>query len=513
MLRRLTNLAIILGFGVLICLPLALFSSTPWTDDVELRSSAPWPKLPRNLPAVARFAPAFEAWFNDHFGLRRLLIDGRNRLNFEVIGQSPTAKVVVGRNHWLFFAGNQSVEDLRGRAALDETALESWYRAIEAKRSWLAAQGIAYLFIVAPNKESIYPEYLPPSIVRGGPVRLDQLSAYLTAKGEPAWPGDLRPVLTGQKSTLPLYIPIDAHWNAYGSYLAYRWVIDRLDQARPHVAAPLDLAPTMFAAKEIQTGDLSTMMGLKTYPIPMPSAIYNGPLLICHAQEVPLEPLVAQASGVHWSPDRAADCPRAAAAGAGRALVLHDSMMLAMSDYLAGSFAHIRYAWMFPSLGDIKRYVATEHPDVVIEERVERTLNWVPPPEALPQIVPGPAPAADSAGWFEIIEGKTGNLTVEGWGEWQPQDSSTRLGFDTNLPVTASVVSLYERDDVARATNDPRLAGSGFRLQLALDPDKKRPDRIRLCVWTEDPELGRHRVSAVGNKDWDTCAGDHDGAG
>jgi hypothetical protein len=188
-------------------------------------------------------------------------------------------------------------------------------------------------------------------------------------------------------------------------------------------------------------------------------------------------------------------------------------MMLAMSDYLAGSFAHTRFVWMFPTLGDIKRYVATEHPDVVIEERVERTLFTVPPAEVLPQIVPGPVPAADPAGWFEIVEGKSGDLTVEGWGRWQPKDEGTQIGFDTNLPVTGSSVSLYERTDVAKATNDPRLAESGFRLQLKLDPNKKRPGKIRLCVWTDDPALGRHRVSAIGNKDWDTCAGDHDGAG
>jgi len=430
-----------------------------------------------------------------------------------VLGQSPTPKVLVGRDHWLFFVGDQSIEDLRGRAGFDDKALDSWYRSIEAKRRWLASQGIDYVFIVAPNKEAIYPEHLPPSIVHGDVTRLDQLSAYLTAKGEPAWFGDLRPVLIAQKSTLPLYIPIDVHWNAYGSYLAYRWLIDRLAQARPGVAAPLDLAPPLFGAKETQNGDLSTMMGLRTYPVSVPSAIYTGPILTCHAQEVPLEPLVAQASGIRWFPDKAADCPRAAAAGAGRALVLHDSMMLAMSDYLAGSFAHTRFTWMYPSLGDIKRYVETEHPDVVIEERVERTLLWVPPAEILPQIVPGPAPAADPAGWFDVVEGKSGELTVEGWGQWQPNDEGTQIGFDTNLPVIGSSISLYGRPDVVSATKDPRLADSGFLLGLALDLNKPRPAKIRLCLWTEDRELGRHRVRAIGNKDWDTCAGDHDGAG
>ncbi len=383
MLGRLSNLVTLLGFGTLICLPLLLFSSEPWLDESELRHPARWPEPPRNLVAAEHFARGVEAYFNDHFGLRSTLIDWRNRLNFEVLGQSPTPKVLIGRGNWLFFAGEHSIDDMRGQAGLDDEALDSWYRSIEAKRRWLATQGIGYVFIVAPNKEAIYPEYLPRAIVRSAPVRMEQFSAYLTAKGEPAWPGDLRPVLARQKSTLPLYTALDVHWNAYGAYLAYRWLMDRLDQAKPGIAAPLDLAATMFAPSETQTGDLSRIMGLHPYPTPVSSAIYIGPALTCHAQEVPFEPLVTPASGTRWFPDKASDCPHAAAAGAGRALILHDSMILAMSDYLSGSFAHVRFAWTFPSLDDLKRYVSIEHPDVVIEERVERALRQVPMPDTV----------------------------------------------------------------------------------------------------------------------------------
>ncbi|MEI9865253.1 MAG: hypothetical protein WDN00_12025 [Limisphaerales bacterium] len=45
------------------------------------------------------------------------------------------------------------------------------------RRDWLAKRGIAYLFVVAPDKHSIYPEELPGWAVKVRPqTKLDQSS-------------------------------------------------------------------------------------------------------------------------------------------------------------------------------------------------------------------------------------------------------------------------------------------------------------------------------------------------
>ncbi len=513
MLRRVSNLVTILCFGVLICLPVALFSTKPWVDYTEQRSSTPWPDPPHGFTDLTRFTGQFQDYFNDHFGLRRRLIDLRARLDVQLLGQSPTNKVLIGKDDWLFYTGDQGMEDVRGRIPFDDKALDTWYQTIEARRRWLAAQGIDYLFVIVPNKETIYPEYLPRSVVRSGTTRLDQFAAYLAAKGEPAWLGDLRPTLLAHKDPLKLYIPSDTHWDPYGSYLAYQRIVERLDQDKPGVAVPLDLPPSQFAAGDVDIKGMLNAMGLHPRKVAIPAAIYVGPPLKCQAKDVPFEPTAVRATEKRLFQDTASDCAAPTAAGAGRALVFSDSMIFAMSDYLANSFGHIRFAVTVPGFDDLKRYVAIEHPDVVIEEQVERTLGEIPSQRDLPQLLAGPAPAADRAGWFDIIGNRADELMLEGWGEWQPQENGRRIGIDTNLPVTGSAIILFDRPDVVTATKDPRLAGSGFRLQLTLDPNKPRPDKPRLCLWTEDPALGRHRVNATAGKDWDTCVGDHDGAG
>jgi hypothetical protein len=44
----------------------------------------------------------FEAYFNDQFGLRRRLIHWLNVLKVAGLGVSPSAKVILGKHHWLF---------------------------------------------------------------------------------------------------------------------------------------------------------------------------------------------------------------------------------------------------------------------------------------------------------------------------------------------------------------------------------------------------------------------------
>jgi hypothetical protein len=56
-------------------------------------------------------------------------------------------------------------------------------------------------------------------------------------------------------------------------------------------------------------------------------------------------------------------------------------------------------------------------------------------------------------------------------------------------------VATSERPDVVTALRDPRLETSGISVLLKIDASHPAPDRVTLCVWTEDAELGRHLLS------------------
>ena len=71
--------------------------------------------------------------------------------------------------------------------------------------------------------------------------------------------------------------------------------------------------------------------------------------------------------------DTVMDCP--AAPSSLKVLLFGDSFGANMMPFFGAGFAHVRMSARFPTFGDLKRYVEAEHPDMVVEERVERYLS------------------------------------------------------------------------------------------------------------------------------------------
>ena len=89
--------------------------------------------------------------------------------------------------------------------------------------------GIPYLFVVAPSKHDVYPEFMPDRLNRvRDDSRLDQLMAYIEAffPAPPVDILDLRPTLAeARKSGVRLFHKTDTHWNDRGAWAAYRKAI------------------------------------------------------------------------------------------------------------------------------------------------------------------------------------------------------------------------------------------------------------------------------------------------
>jgi len=152
--------------------------------------------------------------------------------------------VLRGREDWLFWTGEGNIDDYQNAHPFSRADLEQIEGKLSAVQRRLAAQGIAFLVAPAPNKETIYPEMLPPEIVKiGKQSRLDQLLAYLEEKHSAVKVLDLRPVLLDNKAQHQLYYRTDTHWNDYGAYYAARNILKR--QRIPHCSAgwrPTDIA-------------------------------------------------------------------------------------------------------------------------------------------------------------------------------------------------------------------------------------------------------------------------------
>jgi alginate O-acetyltransferase complex protein AlgJ len=357
-------------------------------DTDVLRFDAAWVPTQPPLKAISRlgvpptwYKYASKTYFDTHFSFRGLLTRLHAWLKVRVFGVSSSTSVTLGKDGWLFYAGEQIVDDYRRIHPFTVPQLEQWTRLLKARHDWLRDRGIPYVVFVAPNPQTLYPEYMPDAIVRSnGPSRLDQLVSYAGAHGDVDIL-DLRPGLIAAKRRERVYYKTDTHWNQLGGFVAYRELAEWLGKQ-----FPLWRADTLedFERRETPNwhGGLAYMLG--------------DPRLFGETRVtfLPRRPVDVRSDGRPLGPDETSDAwvirrlvVRESPGGElETALVFRDSFFSAPAQFLSLHFRRMVLVWgktLDPSI------VERERPDVVIQEFVERGLM-----EPVPEDPPLP-PLAD----------------------------------------------------------------------------------------------------------------------
>jgi hypothetical protein len=121
-------------------------------------------------------------------------------IHIKLLHTSPTRDVVLGREGWLYFDRYNdgiSLMDFCGLVPFRESELEMIVEKITKINRFCEERGILLKIVVAPNKHTIYPEFLPLNIKnrQGASTRLDQLKDYLIRNKLGSVLIDLRPTL------------------------------------------------------------------------------------------------------------------------------------------------------------------------------------------------------------------------------------------------------------------------------------------------------------------------------
>jgi alginate O-acetyltransferase complex protein AlgJ len=351
----------------------ALPSISPWLTPDELISTteqrylATWPRLDATRASLESWPDRFEEWYDDRVGFRDWMIRSWARLSIGVFGVSPSDQLIVGESGWFFYGDRHDVEHYRGLDPLSSQELETWTRVLEDRRDWLAERGIAYLLVLAPDKNLVYPEYMPARLPRHSDVHpLDQLSRHLAATSD-LDVVDLLPVLVAAKQKERVYHLTDTHWNDRGAYEAYLAIHARLERMLPELANVEPVQVTRGQHAERGMG-LAHLVGLTdVYPEIVLDASIIAPRAIIKPEHAPtydtrvrtLQPIA------HGVPGDSLP----------RAVMFRDSFANALVPYLAEDFSRILYVWD----RDVDpRVVSVEKPDVVIHEIVGRFLGRRP---------------------------------------------------------------------------------------------------------------------------------------
>ncbi len=201
----------------------------------ENRVKAKRPLFDLSANRLRAYPVKYRRYFNDHFGWRNWLIRTNAVLSTQVLGISPIPRrVTIGKEGWFFLNGHSGVH-FRGVDPFTTEELEEWRVLLESRRDWLAVRGIDFMFVLAPDKNSVYPEKLPAGVKRGI-QRVDQLLEYLS-EASCLRVIDLRPVLREAKTQGDVYERTGTHWNAAGTWAAYREIMKELASLRPEMRA------------------------------------------------------------------------------------------------------------------------------------------------------------------------------------------------------------------------------------------------------------------------------------
>ena len=365
-LTRWTNTLLIGLFMAMLWLPtLDTFFHLDWAPPTtENRALASLPKTPAGWRQLQPYVAGLEVYFNDHFGCRKCLLQWYNKVRWSVFKDQNTRSVLIGKDGWLFYTHAQMIDHYSGLLQFTPEQLHDWQVLLEKRRDWLARRGIAYLFVVTPDKHTIYPEDLPDWVKKVRPLtKLDQFVAYMRTNST-VFVLDQRDVLLRAKQTHPTYYKTDVHWNYIGGFVAYQELMQALAEQRPGLE-PLSFtdftltncvpAPGALA----KGGDLAKILGLS--------------MIESNYFELIPKPGMPQFTFKEPPPERVHD-PRFTnnPQAKGRMIIFHDSFALNWIKFLGYQFNQVTYLWQY----DLNpAYIEQDKPDIVVTEMNERFFN------------------------------------------------------------------------------------------------------------------------------------------
>jgi len=389
---RIWGVVTLVGMLALICAPgLAWALRVPELQGVkEMRPLAAWPDW--RATTFEKWPAAFEAWWGDHFPSRTRVVQWHGLVRHRWLGEH-SARVVVGRDNWLFYSGEMTIEDLLGRDRLNEAELERWQVAVEGRRAWWRERGAEYLLVVVPNKSTVYPERLPAFLrAQARPGKLDQLTTHLRERASPVAVLDLRTALWAAKARQTVYWPTDSHWNAEGLTVASEAIMARLRERgmAPVPANGRDSSAWTKIEQVQREGDciqLLTMSG--RWPLEPVSQLRLTFPPDLRAVPTPLADYPAWKQAGPWGQPLAFEC----ASGAGRVVMFCDSFFrvggqpgeVNSQSPLILNFGRFVSLWNWLGTLNLANYemvadvAARERPTLVIEQWTERCLRTPPP--------------------------------------------------------------------------------------------------------------------------------------
>lgn len=251
--KNLTNIIYIVIFLAISIVPLIAFSDKQAAIGNETKAAKP------KLSDGAELTANVDTYFAQNFGFRNRLVYVQNVLKQNVFRTSGQSEVIVGEDGWLFYS--RALDDFLGISAADETEVERMGAVVLMMQNYVESRGGEFIFLPAPNKMSVYGEYMPYYYIEdGGQGNYERLYSELVNAGVNTV--QLKNTLSLKKADgVQLYHKLDSHWNNYGAAVSYEAVADKLSEVYGDEFKGYTRYSTMpYSVKNNFSGDLQSML-------------------------------------------------------------------------------------------------------------------------------------------------------------------------------------------------------------------------------------------------------------
>jgi hypothetical protein len=234
---RLSQFFLVFFFLLILCI--SAFSPLLPSEDFwqDFKSPSDEFSIRHVFRSAMAFPQSFSSYFNEHYRLRDLQVDAFHNFRLRVLGEKEYPNVLIGKEDWLYYTGENNIRDYECTSPFTRKELNSLVERLQSWHDQLSLMEIDFYVVIAPNKETIVPNYLPDSIQAGwSTCRIDQVMKALTKTNVRAL--DLREPLLEAARDSQVYHRTDTHWNDTGALIAVSEIIKLIQPDGSRIGQP-----------------------------------------------------------------------------------------------------------------------------------------------------------------------------------------------------------------------------------------------------------------------------------
>lgn len=307
-----------------------------------------------------KYPSMYETYFNDYIPFRNELIQLQNIIDFSIFDNLMSKRAILGKNKWIFYKEiDNLIEDYVGIYKFSDKELEQAKNNILHFRDELNKKNIDLVFMICPDKQFIYTNYMPGYVKRKTVINsTEQFINYIEKNT------DIKIVypkeeLIKYKDKYTLYYKYDYHWNYLGAYIGYTEFMKNIGIN----VYKINSCDTILVSSLAFYKDLTGMVNLYKFLKKDVEKIYK----ISGYDNYEI------VEGKNYYNEYVLVKPKLNTNIVNRKLfVIRDSFSQAMFDYISSSFSQTSYRHIYNFKND---EIIKEKPDMLLFETVDRLLK------------------------------------------------------------------------------------------------------------------------------------------